>query len=242
MNINYLLIPLLLALSSLSVRAQTSTENKAAAQQISYARGVPYSVVRLMPRGAKSLFSGLFTPKEGDVSLAIHLYNNRKREPRHEFTRVLGLDMFQAKGKGWKKINRISIRYLTDEGDKDKVVNAQLLWLDRQQLTPVLKLILFDPDGPEGDETSLVFLTGWTGKALSQTWSWGRRSSSPIDNDWSQRDEKGMLKVTSFLTNMYSMAFPLETRYYEWHGDGFHLTKQEVMDMNGKTEEIPIKP
>ena len=174
----------------------------ASATPIRYSRDIPKSVSRLMPRGAKSLFWGTFSPKKGSAQMAIHLFNQTSEEPRTNFTRMLELDLFQRHGKIWRAIKRVPVQYSAAFGGTDKAVDTQFFWVDPQRKIPLLKFRVFDPSGfrgAVGDEIAVFFPNGFTGSATTQAWAWGYWSSSDSlgqTSNWSQRDENGFLKIT----------------------------------------------
>lgn len=226
-------IPLALALCTGSVSAQTQAPPTQVGQRIAYKSSVPTSVARLMPRDAKRLFWGTFTPSGGGETWGIHLFNLKKKEPSYNVNRVLGLYIFQMQLKGWKKANAVTIRYLAEFGSTDEVVDSRLLWLDSQEKIPLLKLKIFMKDGTSGrlgDEIAVVFPTGWRGEAVSQTWAWGSWFSSNSigqENDWSRRDEQGNLQVVSTVTTT-NVWQPKEESFYLWRGNQFRLVKTET--------------
>jgi len=191
---------LVCAFSLRSARAQVAAK-EAPSTPIRYSRDVPQSVLKLMPRGAKSLFWGKFAPKKGGGLMAIHLFNQTPKEPRYNVTRSLGLNLFEWQKHKWRKVKSISVQYLTAFSGTDKAVNAQFFWIDSQEKIPLLKLRVFDPDGFSGaigDEVAVAFPSGFQQTATIQSWAWGQWSSSTGGRqllDWNQRDENGFLKI-----------------------------------------------
>ena len=232
-----------------SVHAQTSQPQPPKEQGISYRRPTPKIVSRQMPRSAKSLFWGTWENKGDKQLLGIHLYNTRRQEPAYNFTRTLQLDIFRKDRTSWRRLNRVLVRYQTGFDESDRLVQSQLLWLDARGTIPLLRLRVFtnkEAEGPIGDEISVAFPKGWRSKAASHSWVWGSWFSSNSigqENDWSQRDDKGFLQVVGIVTKT-NVWQPKERSYWQWRGDNFYHTRQEVTRLNvdGKEEvvEVPV--
>lgn len=135
--------------------------------------------------------------------MAIHLFNRTQKEPEHNVTRRLELDLFQRRGRSWKVVQRVPIQYPEDFGGTDKAVDSQFFWVDSQRKIPLLKFRVFDPNGfrgAVGDEVAVAFPNGFSRKASVQSWQWGSWSSSLSigqELDWSGRDENGFLQIIS---------------------------------------------
>ncbi|PQV64319.1 hypothetical protein B1R32_106165 [Abditibacterium utsteinense] len=82
-------------------RAQTA----APSQKIEYRRDMPKSVACLMPRGAKSLFWGRFTPKAGSAPMALHLFDVGLNS-HDDYHKHLMLDVFLLLNKP-RRVNRV---------------------------------------------------------------------------------------------------------------------------------------
>jgi len=225
-------LPFLFLVCTLSLRpawAQFATK-EAPSTPIRYSRDVPQSVLKLMPRGAKSLFWGKFSPKKESGVMAIHLFNLKSDEPRYNFTRALQLDLFRWQKRHWQKANSVPVQYPTDFSGTDKAVNAQFFWIDPQRKIPLLKLRVFDPngfEGPIGDEVSVALPSGFVKSATVQSWQWGAMHSSGSlgqTSDWSQRDEKGFLEV--IFEEGFNGTSERQKSVWHWRGGEFSaLTK-----------------
>jgi len=220
-------LPLLFLVCALSLRPARAqfTAKEAPSTPIRYSRDVPQSVLKRMPRGAKSLFWGHFSPKKGSGMMAIHLFNLTPKEPEHYVTRALQLDLFRWQKRKWHRVNEVSIEYATGFGGTDKAVNAQFFWVDPQQQIPLFKLRVFAPDGfegPVGDEVSVAFPSGFVKSATVQSWQWGAMHSSfslGQTSDWSQRDEKGFLEV--IFEEGFNGTSEREKGVWHWRGGKF---------------------
>ena len=164
------------------VRAQT----QAVGQKIEYRRDLPKSVARLMPRGAKSLFWGRFTPKTGSAPMAIHLF---ARDSKTEIKGVgsrrqishFSLDIFEFRNRRWKVLNSGAMRYQGRIGNSTRFA-ARFSWIDlKNQKTPLLQFNVFVPDGgygPIGIKLFLSFPQGWKNAGTVQALEFGEWFSS----------------------------------------------------------------
>jgi hypothetical protein len=227
------ILPLLFVLGALSLRpalAQVATK-EAPSTPIRYSRAIPKSVLKLMPRGAKSLFWGTFSPKKGSGLMGVHLYDlspsNRGVSRRH-----LGLDVFTSTYR--KPINRAVIDFApSTQGALTAPFTAlDLYWLKRsQKKQPVLKIRCFDPQGfvgPAGDEVVVVFQAGWKGKAVSRSWPWGN-SNAPNQlhqENVLQYDDRGSLQLDAQVSEAPDAGAPPAGTYglFHWNGHNF-ITK-----------------
>ncbi len=206
-----------------------SNAKPAPSTPIRYSRDLPHSVLKLMPRGAKSLFWGTFVPKKGSALMAIHLFNQTSEEPRYNFTRMLELDLFQRHGRSWRAIRRVPVQYPAAFGGTDKAVDTQFFWVDPQRKIPLFKFRVFDPSGFRGaigDEVAVFFPNGFARSATIQSWEWGSWSSSLSigqELDWSQRDENGFLQVVS--EEGFSGTPQRQKRVWRWNGEKFKAFK-----------------
>lgn len=219
------ILPLLFVLGALSLRPALA-QSKAKATPILYSRDLPKSVLKLMPRGAKSLFWGTFSPRKGSALMAIHLFNRKQQEKENAYIRLLAFDLFQRKGRAWQKINRLPVEYLPTANGSTLTVNAQFLWIDRQRTLPLIKLRVFISqagDGPLGDEVAVAFPHSFTSPASAQSWTWGSWSSSSSFGqvlDWSRRDKKGFLQVTVKVLLRDEFA-PKQEAVWHWRNGEF---------------------
>lgn len=220
-------LPFLLLVCALPVRparAQVAAK-QAPSTPIRYSRDVPPSVLKLMPRGAKSLFWGKFSPKKGSALIAIHLFNRTPKESGYNVIHAFQVDLFRLQKRRWQKISRVPFQYPAAFGGANKAVDAQFFWVDKQEKIPLLKFRVFDPNGfrgPIGDEVSVAFPSGFSKSATTQSWAWGNWSDSDSLGqtlDWSQRDENGFLKVTVELgTTNPDPTQRMQRSIWRWNG------------------------
>jgi len=191
---------LVCALPLRPARAQVAAK-EAPSTPIRYSRDVPQSVLKLMPRGAKSLFWGKFSPKKGSGLMAVHLFNRNPKESSEVIIHSLQADLFFRRKRQWQKVNRVPVDYMSDFGGTVETVNARFFWIDRQKTIPMLKLLIFTAkgfNGDIGDEIAVAFPHGFRQKAAVQSWvsgTWISSTSMGETLDWSQRDSNGFLRV-----------------------------------------------
>lgn len=165
-----------------------SAQNPAPATKIVYRSEVPKVVLRLMPKGAQSLFWGTFQDRRGAASKAIHLF---AISPKTQFSskkpRVRGyhltLDIFEKKAVHCERLQRVSVGYRASIWGP-LLVRARFYWIDPLRKHPLLNLECFTKGGyysgsPVGDALFLSFGKGWKQKPLMQNFYYG---ASPPTN------------------------------------------------------------
>ncbi|RYX80939.1 hypothetical protein EON83_26380 [bacterium] len=183
---------------------------------IPYSRTTPKTILRLMPRGARSLFWGKFTPVK-NTQLGVHIFSPKRKlkstfEGRKTYLHFYEINLFQLSRGVFKKISHVALTWtLYDNGfDYEYKYASKLhwMWLNKEKKeVPIITFDYFTSDTeagfPNGDGTFLVFDStwkqgkaagnsgfGWTGGAGSQ---WGYKLA---------RDEQGQLIVLNHESSM----------------------------------------
>lgn len=220
----------MLVFAALSLRpalAQPSAK-EAVATPIRYSRDVPHSVLRLMPRRAKSLFWGTFMPKKGSGLMAIHLFHPDEPDIRENNWRLnFVLDVFET-SPHLRRINRVPVSYSPSIEGIGPVFDVQLFWLRSAERTqPVVRLRCFDPHGfagSIGDDVVIVFPQGWKGKTVVQNWFWGSSGGpDPHTSSWQYNmmvvDAKSQLQINA--QRFGGGSAPGTGGLFHWNGDKF---------------------
>jgi len=214
-------------------RAQVAAK-PATSTPIRYSRDVPQSVLRLMPRGAKSLFWGKFSPKRGSGLMAIHLFQLKPRKNEGEQTHYFGLGLFSmAKGNALKSIQQTSFLCTSSWGLQGNIVSAELMWLDRIKHVPIVKFSVLSHGGYGlyGDELTATFAKGWHQTPVVQTWATGAWFSSDTIgevNYWKRRDQKGLLEVIA-IESIPEPDNPQRVTWWRWLGQNFVAVKRQTL-------------
>lgn len=187
-----------------------------------------------MPRGARSLFWGKFTPAK-NTQLAIHVFSPKRKlkatfEGRKTFLHFYEFNIFQLSRGTFKKISHVSLTLtLYDNGfDYEYKYASKLhwLWLNKDKRdVPLIAFDYFTNDTeagfPNGDGTFIVFDSAWKNAKIAGSsgfgWTGGAGSA------WGYklaRDEKGQLSVLNHESNIEGSS--------EW-GDFFDPGKQEFI-------------
>ena len=170
-----------LALSLRPAQSQVAAK-PANATPIRYSRAIPKSVLKMMPRGAKSLLWGTFSPKKGSALMAIHVFSSG---PSGLFER-LTTDVFVRNKKRLEHINRVPMKFAGSlvankyqvKSPKPFLVNANFFWIAPNQKVPLLVLRYFVKDtvfgGSEfGDALFVSFKEDWKSRATLQSFFFG---------------------------------------------------------------------
>ncbi len=225
-----LLLFFLLALSLRPALAQVATK-PANATPIRYSRNIPKSVLKLMPRGAKSLFWGTFSPKKGSAAMAIHLFVLRPKTDfaalRYGGTLHFALDIFVQDSATWNHLNHVPITFTSINGMPDRV-SAKLFWLDKEQTQPLLNLESFTKNGywqgePIGDALFLSFTQRWDVASAPQKLYFGG-SNSGLTTYQVQRTGDGTLQIRRDIGSRSSESS--EITFFRSNGKKFIVTPQ----------------
>ena len=190
-----------LALSFRPALAQVAAK-PANATPIRYSRAIPNSVLKLMPRGAKSLFWGTFSPKKGSA-LAIHVFSSG---PSGIFER-LTTDVFVRDKKRLEHMNRVPMKFAGSlvpnkyqtNSPKPFLMNANFFWIAPNQRVPLFVLRYFKKDTESsgskfGDAVFVSFKEDWKSKATVQSFFFGP-SNLDLTFYHFKRTPMGMLQI-----------------------------------------------
>ncbi|RYG56530.1 hypothetical protein EON80_29275 [bacterium] len=190
-----------------------SAQPKYAGQKITYLREVPKNVARSIPRKAKRLFWGTFTPQKGAPLIGLHWYVSNS-------TQIL--ELWQKKAKRFERINRIPGIHKGPSYASAKF-NAEFYWLDSaQKTTPVLVVtrITYGDDnllpGEYRQIKVLALRTGWKSKPSIQTFYDGS-SNAGEDGFSAGYNDKGQLELSTYSGDFSGSV----TETYAWDGKQF---------------------
>lgn len=207
---------------------------------IRYSRDVPKSVLKMMPRGAKSLFWGTFKPTKKGALMAIHLstfgFNGVSTR--------LEMDVFRQKQKGFEHLNRVPITYastLAASGGNSAapapfLVNANFFWITPNRRVPLLvlryfvKSFAFSNGDEDGDALFISFTGSWRGKVTVQKLFFGG-SNLQRTSFYLKHTPVGMLRIIrdDGSMNIGNDAQGNEIRalsIFRWNGRKFVVTSQ----------------
>lgn len=236
-------LPLLFVFAALSLRpalAQPSTK-EAVATPIRYSRDVPHPALRLMPRGAKSLFWGTFSPKKGSGLMAIHLFALRPRrefsdDSERELIYHFALDVFVPKSKMWRRINRVPVTYSASLWGSVHI-KMRLFWLNqKEKVVPALVFDAFtnkvDYPGPPtlGDGVFVTFPQGWMKPAQVDSFAFGPFSDGNHGYEVETAAD-GQLQVET----SWNEPSGTTKMIYRWNGHEFFFVP-------GTEKTIPLQP
>jgi hypothetical protein len=208
-----LLVGLLWQVVPVSAQPQAQAQAQAGAAKITYLRDVPKNVARSIPRKAKRLFWGTFTPQKGAPVMGFQLFQSNSS---------LTLEFWQKKAKSFVRVNRIPGIY-DEPALASSKFNVEFYWLDStQKTTPVLVVtqITYGDDNllpGEYRQIKVVALpAGWKSKPSIQTFYDG--SSNAGENGFSVGyDDKGQLALGTYEGDFSGSV----TETYAWDGKKF---------------------
>ena len=173
--------------------AHAQKETPVALHKISYKHGgLPSSVARATPRGAKSCFWGKFRLKAKSALYAVHLFKANPKQGmewegykgRQQFT----LDFFQVlPASNYRRINRVPFNY-SSYGWGFSKFGVQWFWANAHQArVPIFQFNIWTPEdayGDIGDNVFTSFPRGLTRTATIQSLRFGTwRASDTLGED-----------------------------------------------------------
>lgn len=224
----------LLCLGLLTLALPARAQTVAPVQKIQYRRDLPKSVVRLMPRGAKSLFYGKLPSSPKHQELAFHLFTSQPEQllTGRRINAPLTLDVISG-SKVKRRLNRINLNYSFSWPAREFAM--KFCWLDpKTKTSPLLVVDSFGKGdyGPSGLQHFIVLPKGWNKQPVIQKlWfgSWRASDTSGQDNSLVV-DEKGIVGIDCSLGPTTSEPTPEQikeeyTFSLRWDGSGFKPTK-----------------
>ena len=224
---------------ALSLRLALAQPNAkpAPATPIRYSRDIPKSVLKMMPRGAKSLFWGTFSPKTGSVRMAVHLSALRPRkdfvDTEIEATYHFALDVFTQSYAKWSRINHVPVTYSASMWGPVTIA-TRLFELNEQKDQPVLVFDVFTKKSlfgtVLGDGVFVTFSQGWTKPAQVQNFQFGSFSDGNYSYEI-EADADGQIQVETGFNEPSGTTKMI----YRWNGREFFSTPET-------TTVIPLQP
>ncbi|RYG64109.1 hypothetical protein EON80_19870 [bacterium] len=197
------------------------------AKLVPYSRAIPKSASRLMPRGAKSLFWGQFTPKKGSAVMAVHIYAPRKKfksedEYHKLFTHYLRVDIFRKGRAGFVRVHHLALadQEWDDSYPSKYTAKVHFLWLNSHtQDTPVIAFDYFDDASfPNGGTTFIVFDSKWQHHSVAgefgYSWTGGAGSQGGYE---ASRSPEGELQFRTSESSFEASS----SKVYRYDGQKF---------------------